>query len=212
MEYCEITRTVDGFGGSAGAYYGPTVLRNCRIHNSYYTAWLNSATSTPYANFPTSPSDRRCHSDGVQIQGFSGYTIEGCYIGGGRAPGITSGNKQTYRDYLNPAHQPTIAAVNAADDYANAAIIIQNNIPAGGPVGAMVEKNWLAGGDAVVNLNGNLGGDTLPNVTLRDNRFIRQSTFGASDGFVIYRSTNCTATITGNVWDDTGAAVPVNTY
>lgn len=212
MQYCEITRTVDGWGASSGSYYGPTVFRNNRVHNSYYTAWLNSSTGVAYPSFPTSPSDRRCHSDGIQMQGFNNYTVDGNYIGGGRAPGVTSTMKQNNRDYLNPAHQPVIAAVNAATDYANSAVIIQNNIPAGGMVGAMVEKNWFAGGDAVVNLNGNLGGDTLGSVTVRNNRFIRQSTFGASDGFAIYRSTTCTATVTGNVWDDTGLPVTISTY
>ena len=222
MQYCEITRTVDGWGASSGSYYGPTVFRNNRVHNAYYTAWYDPLdTVTPpfnlYPNFPTSPSDRRNHSDGIQMQGFNNYTVDGNYIGGWRAPlgSNGSGVKQANRDYLNPAHQPVIALVDAADDYNNAAIIIQNNIPAGGMVGALVEKNWLAGGDAVVNLNGSLNGDTLANVTVRNNRLIRQSTFPESDGYdgyAIHRSTACTATITGNVWDDTGTPVPITTY
>ena len=222
MQYSEITRTVDGWGASAGSYYGPTLFRNNRVHNAYYTAWFDptdtvTAPLNLYPNFPTSPSDRRCHSDGIQMQGFSGYTVDGNFIGGARAAlgSNGAGVKAANRDYLNPAHQPVIAAVDAADDYNNAAIIIQNNIPAGGLVGALVEKNWLAGGDAVINLNGSLNGDTLANVTVRDNRIIRQSAFPASDGFngyAIHRSTGCTATITGNVWDDTGLPVPISTY
>ena len=222
MQYTEITRTVDGWGASAGSNHGPTVFRNNRVHNAYYTAWYDPTDTLVqpynlYPNFPTSPSDRRCHSDGIQMQGFNNYTVDGNYIGGWRAPLGANGSqvKANNRDYLNPAHLPVIRAVDAADDYNNAAIIIQNNIPAGGLVGALVEKNWLAGGDAVVNLNGSLNGDTLANVIVRDNRIIRQSQFPQSDGYngyAIHRSSGCTATITGNVWDDTGLPVTISPY
>jgi hypothetical protein len=213
MRYCEIIRTTDGFGGVAGAYYGPTVIENTRIHDGYYTAWLNPATGTYYPGFPSTPSDRRAHNDGVQIQGFGGYTIRGNYIGGRRYD-VTAASHQLYRDYLNPAHQPYIAAMDAADDMANSAIIIQNNVGSAAAVGALVELNWLAGGDAAVNLNGvNAYSDTLSGVTVQNNRFISNASFGNVVGtYQIYRSTNCTATITGNVWDEDDTPVPINTY
>ena len=223
MRYCEVWRTVDGFGGSSGAYYGPTVIENCRFGNAYYTAWWNTAAGAPYSTttFPSSPGDRRCHNDGAQIQGWSGYTIRGCYLGGGRAPGITSQDKQNHRDYLLPADQPYIAAVDAAGDFANSGMMIQNNIGAAAAVGALIENNWLTGGDATINILGarktggtvgNTFGDTLVGVTIRNNRFIDQSTFGASNGFAIYRGADCQATITGNVWDSDGTAVPIVNY
>lgn len=223
MRYCETYRTVDGFGASSGAYYGPTVIENCRLHDGYYTAWWNSTATPPavYPNFPTNPSDRRCHNDGMQIQGWSGYTIRGNYIGGGRAPGITPTDKQNHRNYLLPADQPYIAAVDAADDFGNSAILLQNNIGAGALVGALIENNWLTGGDATINILGarktggsvgNTFGDTLAGVTIRNNRFIEQSGFGASNGFQIYRGADCQAVITGNVWDADDTAVPVVNY
>jgi hypothetical protein len=210
LRYSEITRVSDGFGGASGSQHGPTLIENSRIHNGFYTAWLNPATGLGYPGFPTTPSDRRCHNDGVQIQGWRGYTIRGNYIGGGRAVGITSTTKQNNRDYLNPAHQPTIAAVDAADDMANAALMIQNNSGMLAFTGALIEKNWLAGGDAVVNFSASSTyGDDLSAVTLRNNRFIRQSLFGSSDGLGIYKSTNAKPILSGNVWDNDNTPVVI---
>lgn len=220
MRYCEIKRTVDGWGAVAGAYYGPTLLENCRIHNGYYIAYMDPTNGLPnnYQPYPgfLNQNDRRTHNDGVQIQAFANNTIRGCFIGGARAPlgSNGAGVKQANRDYLNPAHQPVIAAVDAADDYSNTAIIVQNSVPSGGPVGALIELNWLAGGDATVNLFASTT-DTLGGVIVRNNRFVRQSQFPASDGFngyAIHKASVCTSTISANVWDDTGLAVPITTY
>ena len=81
-------------------------------------------------------------------------------------------------------------------------------------MGVLLEKNWLAGGDATVNLFASVN-DTLGGVTVQNNRFIRQSTLPGSDGYegrTIHKATVCTSTITGNVWDNDGTAVPVTTY
>jgi hypothetical protein len=218
MKYSEITKTNDGFGAIAGAKYGDTLMENCRIHNGNYFGWWNSAAGTVYPNFPTSPSDRRSHNDCVQIQGWSGYTFRGNYIGGARAAlgSNGSGVKQLNRDYLIPAQAAVIAQVAAADDYNNATFMIQNNASAAATVGALIELNWLTGGDATVNLYSvNAYGDTLGGVIVRNNRFIRQSTFPASDGYdgiQIYKKAGCTAITTGNVWDDDDTPVTITSY
>jgi hypothetical protein len=215
MRYCEIMRTNDGFGASSGGYHGPTLIENCRIHSGNYFGWWNSVAGTVYPNFPTSPSDRRSHNDGMQIQGWRGYTIRGCYIGGQRAPlgSNGSGVKQANRDYLIPAQAAVIAQVSAADDYNNACFMIQNNSGILAFTSALIEKNWVAGGDACFNFSAATAyGDDLSGVTVRDNRVIRQSSLPGSDGYEgaqIYRSTNSNPTLSGNVWDDTGLPVGI---
>jgi len=93
-----------------------------------------------------------------------------------------------------------VAHDNAAG-YKNAAIII--NAISANPIGALIEKNWLHGGAARLNLSTN-GSDLLGGLTVQNNRFMR-----SGYGFYIYAQTGNLATYTNNVYDDTGLPVPI---
>ena len=69
-----------------------------------------------------------------------------------------------------------------------------------------IERNWADGGGCTFNLSHN-GGVSLA-VTTRGNRFGRNSSFGCP----ILKSTKTTLDSAGDVYDDTGAAVPVQTH
>lgn len=86
----------------------------------------------------------------------------------------------------------------------NAAIQITQDFGAVSDV--RVEHNWADGGGCTFNLS-HKGGASLAVVT-RDNRFGRGSSFGCP----ILKSTQTTLDSTGDVYDDNGAAVPVQTH
>jgi hypothetical protein len=69
-----------------------------------------------------------------------------------------------------------------------------------------IEHNWADGGGCSFNLS-HKGGADLAIVT-RDNRFGRNSSFSCP----ILKSTKTTLDSAGDVYDDTGAPVPVQTH
>jgi hypothetical protein len=86
----------------------------------------------------------------------------------------------------------------------NAAIQITQDFGAVGDV--RIERNWADGGGCTFNLS-HKGGASLAVVT-RGNRFGRDSSFGCP----ILKSTKTTLDGVGDVYDDDGAAVPVQTH
>jgi hypothetical protein len=205
VRYSEILRGVDGIHLTQGN----VTAECCRIYHGHYWAFWDdtanakrTASFTDYAGrlwtppFP-SRSSGDVHSDGIQIAGSSGNVIRGCYIGGEDPIGLDTSN-------LDPTKSADYAAIQAYDQavgYKNSALIV--NALASNPIGALVEKNWFHGGAARVNLSTN-GTDLLAGLTLRDNRFVR-----SSYGFYLYAQIGNAATISGNVYDDDGSAVPV---
>jgi hypothetical protein len=211
--YCEFTRGVDGIGANA---VGNATIECCRIFNGYYTAWWDDSAgakrTASYTDtlgvvhnppFPAQASGD-VHTDGVQIQGQSGWVLRGNYIGGVR--GSSALNVQL--DPTVSADQAIITALDNGGDFVNSSLII--NAIAATPVGAVVELNWLHGGNARLNMS-TVSGDTLTGVTVRDNRFIR-STWAGGGGYYIYAAANYQATLSNNVYDDTGMPVPIVTY
>jgi hypothetical protein len=86
----------------------------------------------------------------------------------------------------------------------NAAIQITQDFGAVSDV--RIERNWADGGGCTFNLSHN-GGTSLA-VTTRNNRFGRDSSFSCP----ILKSTKTTLNSAGDVFDDTGAPVPVQTH
>jgi hypothetical protein len=70
----------------------------------------------------------------------------------------------------------------------------------------MIESNWADGGGCTFNFSHN-GGTSLT-VTANNNRFGRNSFYNCP----ILKSTETTLNATGNVWDDNGMPVPVQTH
>jgi hypothetical protein len=215
LRYCELMRGVDGLGMNT---VGNATVEACRIYRGHYASYWSdaagasrTATFTDFgghvipAPFPVHASGD-VHSDGAQIQGWSGWVIRGCYIGGQRAVDASHTN-------LDPTVQADYEIVQALDadaGFANSAIIVNATGLAGQTTGALIEKNWLEGGAARINLS-TKGSDLLAGVTVRDNRFIR-STWPGSPGFYLYVQSGHAATLSNNTFADTGAAVPVNVF
>lgn len=212
IRYSIITRSNDGIAASAPI--GNGVVECCRIVDGYYTAWYNTATGAAYPGNPPSPSDMKTHGDGVQIQGRSGWVIRSNYIGGQPSSGWSTSTLMANRDPKIPAQLAYQQNVDAGKDYPNSGTLVQNNTgtDAASKVGALIEGNWYLGGAAALNLNGGLNGDTLSGVIVRNNRFIPDGRGRTAGGFKIFMSDNCQATVTGNVWDDTGALVTIHLY
>lgn len=204
VRYSEIARGVDGIHLTQGN----VTAECCRIYYGHYFSWwddtagaVRTASFTDYGGIVHDPpfpsqSSGDVHGDGIQIAGSSGNTIRGCYIGGERGSSITS--------QIDPTVQTDYAAMVAHDSAAgfkNAAIIV--NALQSNPIGVLIEKNWLHGGAARLNLSIN-GTDLLSGLTVQNNRFIR-----SGYGYYIYAQTGNSATIANNVYDDTGTAVSV---
>jgi len=170
----EIKRAVDGVGLNLGK--GMVTVEASWIHDCYWTSW---APGTPGA--PSQP-DYQTHNDGIQFQRGAGYVVRGNFIGGERGAGKGTG-----------------------DDYNNSALMIGQSVDgtAANHLGTtLVEKNWFQGGAATINLHYS-NGNTLGELTIRDNRFLHDP------GYYILRDAAITAKLSNNVFDDTGAPVPI---
>jgi hypothetical protein len=211
MRYCDLGRGVDGIGANT---VGNATIEACRIRDGHYSAWWNDATnavrSTTFTDFAgktrTAPfpsqSSGDTHSDGCQIQGWSGWVLRGNYFGGARAVASNAN--------IDPTVQADYVIEQSLDQdhgYANAALIVNALSGAGGgsthPVGALVELNWFDGGAARVNISTS-DVDLLTGLVIQNNRFVRSAA-----GYYIYAFANHQATLINNVFDDTGAAVPI---
>jgi hypothetical protein len=87
----------------------------------------------------------------------------------------------------------------------NAAIQVTQDF---GAVGDLhIESNWADGGGCTFNIS-HKGAATLTGVTVTNNRFGRNSFYNCP----ILKSTQTTLVMSGNVWDDDGTSVPVQTH
>lgn len=87
----------------------------------------------------------------------------------------------------------------------NAAIQVTQDFGAVG--GLRIEGNWADGGGCTFNIS-HKGADALTDVHASGNRFGRNSFFDCP----ILKSTKTTLDASGNVWDDDGTAVPIQTH
>ena len=137
MRYCEVWRTVDGFGGSSGAYYGPTVIENCRFGNAYYTAWWNTAAARrtprprsrprPATGAATTTARRSRAGPGTRSAAATSAAVE---------PRITSRGQAESLRLPPPATSRTLRRSTRRETSANSGMMIQNNIGAAAAVGA----------------------------------------------------------------------------
>lgn len=86
----------------------------------------------------------------------------------------------------------------------NAAVQVTQDF--GAVTGLVLEGNWADGGGCTFNIAHKTRSSLA--VAVRDNRFGRNSFYGCP----ILKSTQTTLTASGNVWDDTGTAVPVQSH
>ena len=70
-----------------------------------------------------------------------------------------------------------------------------------------LESNWADGGGCTFNIS-HKGAASLADVHVIGNRFGRNSFYDCP----ILKSTQTTLELSGNVWDDTGMTVPVQTH
>jgi hypothetical protein len=87
----------------------------------------------------------------------------------------------------------------------NAAIQVTQDFGAVGDL--RLESNWADGGGCTFNIS-HKGAASLTDVHVIGNRFGRNSFYGCP----ILESTQTTLDLSGNVWDDTGMTVPVQTH
>ena len=210
-QYCEVLRGVDGHQNNA---LGAFEWYASRFAAGNYFAWWNkvanavrTATFTDFggtvrsAPFP-SQSSGDVHADGLQIIMGGPHKVVGCNIG---APRPYTAAQTNHLDPTVEADYLIMQAMNATLGFANTAIIF--NTTGSNPITCDVDGNWVGGGTATINVGAANGSENFSGVTIRNNRFYRQP---AGVGiYPILVGAGASPTITNNVYDDTGAAVPV---
>lgn len=209
LRFSEVYGGVDAISANT---YGNATIEGCRISHSYYDSWWDASTSavrtvtyvdaggrTNPAPFPNQASGDT-HADGVQIHQFDGWVIRGNYIGNQRAIVYT-----TRWDPTVLADYNKILATRTGGDFSNAVFMI-SSASSVNVVGALIEKNWIEGGAARVNIAWK-SYDAMSGITLRDNRIIR-----SAYGFDFYIHNLATPTLSGNVYDNDGAPVTITRW
>jgi hypothetical protein len=191
----EITRVIDGLSGVTRV--GKVDMQGCWLHNGAYFEWVKGTVGWP------GQSDARSHGDAVQIQRGSGYIIKYNTIGGFRNPGPYHSAPYTTVD------AEMVAWKDAGEDFENSCLMIkqeQSTLPEDRIGTVDYSYNLLSGGASGANLSYDRE-NTLPGLTLVGNRF-KRSTWGTQ--IYIIKDTAITATISGNVYEDTGLPVPIS--
>jgi hypothetical protein len=193
MRRTEISNVPDGIG------LRPTIgyinVEACWIHNGFYMEWDASTPNRPYAG------SYYTHVDGVQFHRGSNYVFCGNMIGGTR--------------YVAGHHTGHEADIQNADDMYNACFMIKqetangDGIPSASEIinNVLIEKNWLMGGQASINITKGAGGvNDFSTTIIRKNRFIR-STWGQQ--YYVLRAPNV-GVFQDNVYDDDGTPVTIS--
>lgn len=182
----ELDNLPDGL--SLTSQLGNVTAEACWIHNGLYREWNASTPNMPPA------SGYYIHTDGVQFHRGSNYVFRGNMIGGVRVPG---------------SHHTGLATqIASGDDHFNSCFMIKQEVDdsaANRITNVLIEKNWLMGGAASINIASGRGND-FSSTIIRNNRFIR-STWGSQ--FYILRGPGL-AVLENNVFDDTGEPVPIS--
>jgi len=196
LQRCEITGVQDGINLTTGGGTKFTIELS-RIHGMLFrNNWFG-------------PSDGRSHSDAIQFNRAKNVVIRGNIIGGER-------DMVGYRTWPG--------GYNSGDDAWNSGIMLKqesDNSDFYRIEFVLIEKNWIYGGTAGINFPYN---PTHPNLfastVIRDNVFglrgtgwrgsaTGAGTYDTGNGWYIIRSSNLAATITGNIIEGTGSAVPI---
>lgn len=202
----EITNTSDGL--SLTSQLGNVTAKGCWIHNGWFNEWPSSQGSTSgttQANskfYPYSTGTQNyTHVDGIQFHRGKNYTFIGNRIGGARVPGAHN---------AVPSEKN---AINSGDDMYNSALMIKqevDNTAANRIDNVTIDRNWLAGGAATVNITlGN--GNYFETVYVTNNRFTR-STWGTQYYVLRMHDANnvYVGNFSGNVFEDDGSPVPIS--
>ena len=174
---------------------GGQILEACWIHNGAYFEWLAGEVNSP-------SQDLQTHNDAIQFHRGRGVRIRGCRLGGYRAPGTP---KKT-APYALDANRTAI--IRANDDFNNAGIMLKqevNSDPANKIDDVIIEKNWLEGGAAMINIAYS-NGNNLAGVQIIDNVFARSSD---PNQIYITKPDQAVPVLSGNVFEDNGAPVPI---
>ena len=187
MRRTEITNTPDGICLTSAI--GNVTVEASWIHNGFFQEWTATTPNMPYAGAYYT------HVDGVQFHRGKNYTFRGNMIGGS--------------SYNAKHHTGHLADIRGADDMYNSAFMIKqevDNTPANRIENVLIENNWLAGGQATLNLT--TGNDnTFATTIIRNNRFIRSTT--NPNQLYILSGANL-GKLTNNVFDDNGAPVTIS--
>lgn len=209
LNYCELMRGVDGLGGNT---VGNGVAYCCRVYHGFYQSWWDDVAGAPrtasYTDFggttynPPFPTQSTgdVHGDGGQFQGYTGWSVKGCYIGGSHY--VTS--PTSHLDPTVSADYTIIQGISADASYPNSGVIL--NALSAHPLGALIEHNVFQGGAARVSISTN-GADTASGVIVRNNLFVRDSY-----GYQINAQTGHAATLSNNLYTDDRTAVPVHLF
>lgn len=181
-----------------------TLMQQCWLHKGFY------------ANDVRSITDGQNHSDGFQFNFGRNVTIRGNTIGGQRS---------------STGYLTWPGGFNAGDDFAYSCIMMTQESPPSSDsilTNILIEKNWLSGGTATINMPIERGNDAS-GTTIQYNRFARRgSDWGATKtanantnpawvpyqnnsgpGYYIISQAGNNGHFEGNVYDDTG--LPIST-
>ena len=207
MIRCEITNVEDGIShlghdvmaGEASVYTHETWIEQCWLHKMFYDNGDHVART-----------DKRLHSDVIQLQTGKNITIKNNMLGGSR-------DMVGYRTWPN--------GYNSGDDGWNAAIQIAQAVstdPTAQIEEVLIEGNWIAGGTSGINHGyQTVRPNTFETTVIKDNRFFTRGTgwgtsatgpgtYESGNGYYIIRSTSLATTYTGNVIHETGTPVTIN--
>lgn len=190
---CDISRVSDGvrnINPETEYNLGGITVEGCYIHDLMYV--------TPSSD----GADNQTHNDCIQIVGGSDIVLRG-------------NNLSAYVDRsLGKAAQPGIPLLNATDPSGQpvtgdpyawmTAIAIT---PDHGDVSAVIDQNWMSGGQFVLNIAKKAHGLVAPGVTVTNNRFAKDNRLGNYD-FLVANAVQPLVTHSGNVFPD-GSSVPM---
>ncbi len=158
------------------------------IHNGLYKEWNSTTRNMPYAG------SYYTHTDGIQFHRGRNYVIRGNRIGGTRVPGRH--------------HTGMASAISSGDDMYNSCLMIKQEVDsswANKIENVLIERNWLTGGQASINLASGRG-NNFASTIIRGNRF-RISTWGKQ--YYILRSPGL-GQFSHNTFMGTNGPVPIS--
>lgn len=217
------------FSGQVTVSVNNLTIRNFKITGGNYGVYNNVFTGSPSTGLVLEDGElteqasaslvvsnctaRRLHAHHLGIDAFkpfSNVTIEDCYVhhvgydtgGHSDAVQMVSGGNVTvtgcFFDMPNPLTD-TFNGQQVTWNHSQVFIIQTNN---GGISGVTIDGNWLNGALYTVNVKDKNKGHGYPqNIAVTNNRFGRDYQFG------LFNIDGGGYTITGNVWDDTGASI-----
>lgn len=199
VEDCVSHMGHDVMAGEASTFTHETIIEQSWLHKTFYDNGDHVART-----------DKRLHSDIIQLQTGKNITVRYNMLGGAR-------DMVGYRTWPN--------GYNSGDDGWNAAIQIAQAVSADASAqieNVLIEGNWIAGGTSGINHGYQaVRPNTFATTEVKNNRFFMRGTgwgtsatgpgtYETGNGYYIIRSTSLAATYTGNVIHETGASVPIS--